>query len=62
MTTKQTKWNQAWQARNKERARYLRYRSTARTFVTKRATSNDLDELTALIAKRRQALQQKSSP
>lgn len=53
---KQTEANKKWQEQNRERARYLRNRSTARSFVRKQATNEDLDELEQLIAERRKQL------
>lgn len=45
MTTKQTQANKRWQEKNRERARYLRNRSAARTFVNKHGNLEDLLEL-----------------
>ena len=53
MENKQKKANKKWQEKNRERARYLRDRSTARSFIKNRATQEDLDELIDLIKKRR---------
>ncbi|PAE96676.1 hypothetical protein [Shouchella clausii] len=53
---KQTEANKKWQEQNRERARYLRNRSTARSFIRKQATNEDLDELEQLIAERRKQL------
>lgn len=53
---KRTEANKKWQEQNRERARYLRNRSTARSFVRKQATNEDLDELEQLIAERRKQL------
>ncbi|XOQ12620.1 MAG: DUF3847 domain-containing protein [Shouchella clausii] len=53
---KRTEANKKWQEQNRERARYLRNRSTARSFIRKQATNEDLDELEQLIAERRQQL------
>lgn len=50
---KQTEANKRWQEKNREKTRYLRDRSTARSFVRNRATAEDLDELVALIIQRR---------
>lgn len=49
----QTEANKRWQEKNKEHSKYLKYRSTARSFVRKLATDADLDELEQLIAERR---------
>jgi hypothetical protein len=48
----QTEANKRWQAANKDRAKYLQYRSTARSFIRNHATADDLDELRTLIAER----------
>lgn len=53
---KRTEANKKWQEQNRERARYLRNRSTARSFIRKQATADDLDELEHLIAERRKQL------
>ncbi|MCM3549391.1 Uncharacterised protein [Niallia circulans] len=53
---KRTEANKKWQEQNRERARYLRNRSTTRSFIRKQATAEDLDELEQLIAERRQQL------
>lgn len=52
----QTERNKRWQEQNKDHARYLSARSTARSFIRNRATKEDLDELEQLIAERRQQL------
>ncbi|WYU49940.1 hypothetical protein MHH67_11095 [Bacillus sp. FSL K6-0047] len=56
MANKRTEANKKWQEQNRERARYLRNRSTARSFIRKQATADDLDELEQLIAERRKQL------
>lgn len=38
-----------WRSKNRERSNYLVYRSTARSFVLKHATLEDLEELQAKI-------------
>lgn len=50
---KQTEANKRWQEKNRERNRYLTRRSTARNFIKKDATEEDLQELEQLIADRR---------
>lgn len=52
---KQTEANKRWQAKNREHARYLRNRSTARSFIRKDATEEDLIELENLIEEKRKA-------
>lgn len=48
----QTEANKRWQADNKERAKYLQYRSMARSFIRSQSTADDLDELRTLIDER----------
>ena len=50
------KANKKWDDKNKERMKYLRYRSYAKTFINKLSTVEDLDELSALIKERRKEL------
>ena len=52
----QTEANKRWQDKNREKARYLRNRSTARNFVKKQATLDDIKELEELIADRKKEL------
>lgn len=52
----QTEANKKWQEQNREKARYLRNRSTARSFIKKQATLEDLNELEKLIDERRKQL------
>lgn len=49
----QTEANKKWQEKNREKARYLRDRSTARNFIKKKATLEDLEELENLIKEKR---------
>ncbi len=56
MALTQTEKNKRWQSNNKERAKYLNYRSTSRSFVRKLATEDDLNELASLIEERRKML------
>ncbi|HFD1682764.1 TPA: hypothetical protein QFO96_002472, partial [Enterococcus faecium] len=48
--------NKKWQEKNREHARYLRNRSTARSFIRKQATIDDLTELKELIKERKEIL------
>lgn len=41
----QRKAQKKWRSKNRARSNYLVYRSTARNFVLKRATLEDLEEL-----------------
>lgn len=50
------KANKKWDDKNKERMKYLRYRSYAKTFINKLSTVEDLDELSTLIEERRKEL------
>lgn len=52
----QTEANKKWQEKNRERARYLRNRSTARSFIKNQATLEDIEELESLIEERRKQL------
>lgn len=52
----QTEANKRWQEQNREKARYLRNRSTARNFIKKQATLEDIEELEQLIEERRKEL------
>lgn len=52
----QTEANKKWQEQNREKARYLRNRSTARSFIKKQATLEDIEELEQLIVERRRLL------
>lgn len=53
---KQTEANKRWQEKNRERNRYLTRRSTARNFIKKDATVEDLQELEQLIKERREEI------
>ncbi|MFC4401772.1 hypothetical protein [Gracilibacillus xinjiangensis] len=52
----QTERNKQWQEKNREKARYLRNRSAARSFVRKQATLEDIEELKQLIIDRENVL------
>ncbi|MCD3252393.1 hypothetical protein G8T69_01390 [Clostridium botulinum C/D] len=45
-----------WQEKNRERTRYLRDRSTARSFIKNKATLEDLKELKQLIKEKENSL------
>jgi len=49
LTKRQQEYNRRWAENNKERKRYLSYRSTARTFIRNYADESDLDELQKMI-------------
>lgn len=52
----QTKASRAWEKKKPERARYMRYKSTAKTFIRKYVTQEDLEESKNLIADREEVL------
>ncbi len=54
--SKQTEANKKWQEKNREHARYLRNRSTSRSFIKKQATIEDIEELEELIEQRKKDL------
>ena len=56
VTTKQTEYNKKWQEKNRERTKYLRNRSTSRSFIRNQATSEDIKELEQLINIRKEIL------
>jgi len=58
----QTEANKKWQEKNREHTRYLRNRSTSRSFIKKQATTEDLEELENLIFERKQCLLNESEP
>lgn len=45
-----------WREKNRERSNYIGARGSARSFIRRKATLEDLDELENLIADRREAL------
>lgn len=53
---KQTEANKRWQEKNRERSKYLRNRSTSRSFIRNQANLEDLQELEQLIAERKNVL------
>lgn len=52
----QTEANKRWQEKNKEYSNYLKDRSRARSFIRKKATKEDIEELEQLIALRKEQL------
>lgn len=52
----QTEANKKWQEKNREHARYLRNRSTTRSFLKNQATLEDIQEMEDLISKRKETL------
>lgn len=51
------KANKKWDNKNKERMKYLRYRSYTKTFINQLSTVDDLTELSKLIDKRHKELE-----
>lgn len=52
----QTEANKRWQEKNRERSRYLRNRSTSRSFIKNQATLEDIEEFEKLLEERRKQL------
>ena len=52
----QTKANKNWAEKNREYSSYLRSRSSAKSFIRNKATSEDLEDLEKLIEERREQL------
>ena len=48
--------NKKWDEKNKDRKKYLVYRSQAKSFIRRFATSEDLDELEKIIAEKRKKI------
>ena len=53
----QIEYNKRWIEKNREKRRYLSYRSTARTFINKYAELEDLKEIEELVEKRKNNLE-----
>lgn len=52
----QAEANKRWEQKNKDRANYLKSRTAARSFIRKKATLEDLEELASLIEDRKKDL------
>lgn len=52
----QIKANKKWNEANRERANYMRSKSSAKSFIRNKATLEDLEELEKLIDERRKEL------
>lgn len=50
------KANAKWDAKNKERKKYINKRSTAKSFILNLATKDDLDQIEKFIKERRKEL------
>ncbi|MCD1147293.1 hypothetical protein LQU94_04125 [Peptoniphilus sp. KCTC 25270] len=46
-----------WNAKNKEKSNFMKQRSSARSFIRKKASGEDLDELEGIISERRRELE-----
>lgn len=55
-TESQKKADKNWENKNKDYANYLRARSSARSFINKKATLEDIKELRELVDKREEFL------
>ena len=53
MTNAQTKATKKWNKNNRDHRNYLTKRSSARSFIRKHATEEDLDELESLIKEKK---------
>lgn len=56
MTDSQTKASRKWEENNKARANYIRYRSSAKSFILNHATQEDLNAMEEYIKQRRNIL------
>ena len=56
VTAKQTEYNKKWQEKNRERTKYLRNRSTTRSFIRSQATLQDIQEIEQLISARKESI------
>lgn len=54
MTNAQTKATKKWNKNNRDHRNYLTKRSSARSFIRKHATEEDLDELESLIKEKKE--------
>ncbi len=57
----QTEANKRWQEKNREKTKYLRNRSTARSFIKNQATLEDIAQLQQLMENRIAFLNQSES-
>lgn len=51
-TDAQIKAQKNWNAKNREHSNYLKYKSSTKTFINKKASKEDLQELQTLISDR----------
>lgn len=55
----QQEYNKKYAEKNREHVNYLRYRTTARSFIRNKATLEDLEELKQLIREREKGIEGK---
>jgi len=56
LTDAQKRANEKWHRNHRDRANYIAMRSSARSFIRKKSTLDDLEELEAIITDRRKEL------
>ncbi|WCG36497.1 hypothetical protein [Companilactobacillus farciminis] len=56
LTDAQKRANEKWHKNHRERANYIAMRSSARSFIRKKSTLEDLEELQNIIENRRKEL------
>ncbi|WP_334328461.1 hypothetical protein [Companilactobacillus sp. HBUAS59699] len=56
LTEAQKRANKKWHDKNRERANYIAMRSSARSFIRNKSTTEDLEELEKIINSRRSEL------
>ncbi|WP_125772150.1 hypothetical protein [Companilactobacillus furfuricola] len=61
LTDAKKKANEKWNDNNKERMRYLRSRSSAKSFINNRATMDDIKELRQLLNDREKNIELKKN-
>jgi len=58
LTDAQKRANEKWHRNHRDRANYIAMRSSARSFIRKKSTLDDLEELESIITNRRKELVQ----
>ncbi|WP_125565081.1 hypothetical protein [Companilactobacillus insicii] len=56
LTEAQKRANKKWHNKNRERANYIAMRSSARSFIRNKSTTEDLEELEEIIRERKTEL------
>lgn len=56
LTDAQKRANEKWHRNHRDRANYIAMRSSARSFIRKKSTLDDLEELETIITNRRKEL------